>query len=303
MKVDTGLHSSDPLHAITSLAAADPFSGFQAHDLDRIVTTKTASGKARDPAFQVAFAPDDPNNPRCWPRYKRFHTLFTLSYCVTVVALYSTSYTSGLTGIATEFGVTRLVGTLGLTTYLFGLGIGGIFLAPLSEMYGRQPIYLVTFSLFLVLIIPTAVTTTFAGILIPRFFAGIFASAALTNGSGTVNDITSPRHLALAFGFYSIGPINGPVLGPIIGNFAYQYLGWRWTIWLVLIFAGAGLGLLCLCKETYGPAILRKLAADRRKETGDDRWWSTYDEKRALGPLLRTNLSRPIIMLFTEPIW
>jgi hypothetical protein len=46
--------------------------------------------------------------------------LGTLSYMVTVVALYSTAYTSGLPGIVEEFGVTRLVATLGLTTYLFG---------------------------------------------------------------------------------------------------------------------------------------------------------------------------------------
>ena len=229
--------------------------------------------------------------------------LGTLSYMVTVVALYSTSYTSGLPGIVQEFGVTRLVATLGLTTYLFGLAIGGIFLAPLSEMYGRQPIYLITYSLFLVLIIPSAVATNFTGLILPRFFAGIFASAALTNGSGTVSDITTPRHLALAFGFYSIGPINGPVLGPIVGGFAYQYLGWRWTVWLVLIFAGAGMAMLVLCRETYPPVILRQMAHERRKETGDERWWSRYDEKKDLIPLLKVNLSRPLVMLFTEPIW
>jgi MFS family permease len=143
--------------------------------------------------------------------------------------------------------VTKLVATLRLTTYLFGLGIEELFLAPLGEMYERQPNCLITYSMFLLLMVPTALSQTFVGILLPRFFAGIFASAALTNASRTVSDITRPRYLALAFGIYSIGPINGPVLGPIIENFVVQYLGWRWTVWIAMILAGVGLGDVRAC--------------------------------------------------------
>lgn len=58
-----------------------------------------------------------------------------------------------------------------------------------------------------------------------------------------------------------------------------------------------------LVKETYGPAILRKKSARRRKETGDDRWFCRYDERIDFWPLLKVNLSRPFTMVFTEPIW
>lgn len=95
----------------------------------------------------------------------------------------------------------------------------------------------------------------------------------------------------------------GPVIGPLIGGFVYQYLGWRWTNWIVLISTGVSSVFLLLIKETYAPAILRKLAAQRRKETDDDRWWCRYDEKKELWPLLKLNLSRPFVMTVTEPIW
>jgi MFS family permease len=73
--------------------------------------------------------------------------------------------------------------------------------------------------------------------------------------------------------------MNGPVTGPLIGGFAAQYLGWRWTNWLVLIFGGVA-WIMCACiKETYAPALLKKKAAKLRKETGDDRWWCRYDQK------------------------
>jgi hypothetical protein len=55
--------------------------------------------------------------------------------------------------------------------------------------------------------------------------------------------------------------------------------------------------------ETYAPAILRARAAKKRKETGDSRWWSRYDDKKSIFELLKINLSRPFIMAATEPIW
>jgi hypothetical protein len=57
-----------------------------------------------------------------------------------------------------------------------------------------------------------------------------------------------------------------------------------------------------LIKETYAPAILKRRAAERRKETGDERWWCRYDEKISVTATLKVNLSRPFIMTATEPI-
>lgn len=59
---------------------------------------------------------------------------------------------------------------------------------------------------------------------------------------------------------------------------------------------------MSMIKETYAPAILKRKAAQRRKETGDDRWWSRYDEKISITQTLKTNLSRPFVMTATEPI-
>jgi len=97
--------------------------------------------------------------------------------------------------------------------------------------------------------------------------------------------------------------MNGPVAGPVVGGFTYQYLGWRWTNWIALIFAGVSFVMMSLVPETYAPAILRKRAVQRRKETGNPKWWSRYDDKKKLLDLLKVNLSRPFIMSVFEPIW
>lgn len=106
-------------------------------------------------------------------------------------------------------------------------------------------------------------------------------AAMISNAPGTVADIVTEEYRALAFSIWSIGPMNGPVTGPLIGGFAAQYLGWRWTNWLVMIFGGVGWIMCSLIKETYGPTLLKRKAAKLRKETGDDRWWCRYDEKKS----------------------
>jgi MFS family permease len=119
---------------------------------------------------------------------------------------------------------------------------------------------------------------------------------------GTVSDISDEAYRALAFSIWSIGSMNGPTTGPLIGGFAYQYLGWRWTNWLVVILAGVAWGTMSLTKESYAPTILRKKAAQWRKETGDERWWCRYDQKVSVMQALKINLSRPFVLTFAEPI-
>ncbi|KAI4715273.1 hypothetical protein E4T48_08552 [Aureobasidium sp. EXF-10727] len=60
--------------------------------------------------------------------------------------------------------------------------------------------------------------------------------------------------------------------------------------------------LMATVPETYGPALLRRRAEKKRKESGDSQWWSQHDEKRAFWPLLGASLWRPIYLTATEPI-
>lgn len=100
--------------------------------------------------------------------------------------------------------------------------------------------------------------------------------------------------------------MNGPVLGPVIGGFVYGGLGWRWTNWIVLILAGVLAALSFLVPETYAPVLMRKKAGKLRKDTADERYRSQFCYKDGGGDfwtLIKINLERPLIMLFTEPLW
>lgn len=69
-----------------------------------------------------------------------------------------------------------------------------------------------------------------------------------------------------------------------------------------MIIAGIALVLIFITKETYAPILLQQKATRLRAETGDQRYWSRYDSKKSLIDLIKTNMSRPFVMAFTEPI-
>ncbi|KAJ5157416.1 uncharacterized protein N7482_008516 [Penicillium canariense] len=270
--------------------------------LSQRVTTIPTNATA-DPNYEVDWdGEEDPENPKNWTlKYKAMGLLF-LSWNTLIVVLYSTSYTSGVELIGDEFNQSETVVTLGLTFYLFGLAIGSMFMAPLSEVYGRKPVCVICLAIFTVLIIPAALAKSVTALIVVRFFGAFFGSVMISTAPGMVADLVDDEHRALAISIWSVGPLNGPVLGPVIGGFVTQYLGWRWMCWIALILSAVALVLAAILKETYAPTLLQKKAARLRKETGDERWWSRYDQKASLYEILKLNLSRPFVMAVTEPI-
>ncbi|TQB76838.1 hypothetical protein MPDQ_006615 [Monascus purpureus] len=230
-----------------------------------------------DPEFEVDWESDeDPANPRNWSLAYKSLMVFFISWNTLIVVLYSTSYTPAVSELTTYFGTSETIMTLGLTFYLLGLAFGSLVMAPLSEMYGRKPVCVPSLFLFAVLIIPCARATSVAEIMVVRFLSAFFGSVMVSAAPGLVADVVNDEHRSLAISIWSIGPMNGP--------------------------AGVALFFACIMRETYAPIILQRKAARLRKETGDSRWWSQYDNKMSLFELLKISLMRPFGMIVSEPI-
>lgn len=265
----------------------------------------TTSTWSRPPEYEVSFdEPTDPLNPKDWPLWYRMYVIFVVSYSTWVIVLYSTSYTAAIPGLMVTFDEpSEVIATLGVTTYLMGLAVGSLIVAPMSELFGRRPVYLICLAIATLLILPCALATSLVEIIVVRFLGALFGAVMICNAAGTVADISTEDDRAKYMSLWSIAPLNGPVTGPLIGGFVYQYLGWRWDMWLVLILAGVANVLMFTVKETYTPAVLKKKSAKLRKEEDDDRYWCEYDDAvRSTAELMKINLSRPFILSATEPI-
>ena len=177
----------------------------------------------QDPSFEVDFGADDPGDPRNWPLWRKGFALFTVSYGTLTTVLYSTSYTAAIPAMQHQFNVTsEAVTTLGVTTYLLGLAVGSLILAPISETYGRRPVYLIAMAFFTVLVIPCALATSMAEIIILRFLGAVAGSAMIANAPGTISDLFNDDQRVTAFSVWSIGPMNGPSLGRTFLSFEHE---------------------------------------------------------------------------------
>ena len=83
-----------------------------------------------------------------------------------------------------RFGVGREVAVLGVSLYTLGFTMGPVLAAPLSELYGRRPIYWTTMPLLLVFTAVAASSNHIVVLMIFRFLAGFGGSGALAVGAG-----------------------------------------------------------------------------------------------------------------------
>jgi DHA1 family multidrug resistance protein-like MFS transporter len=94
-------------------------------------------------------------------------------------------------------------------------------------------------------------------------------------------------------------------LAPFIGGFIVTSdLGWRWTMYISSIMGWAAFGLVFLfMEETYPPQILVGKAAELRRRTLN---WGIHAKQEEIEvdikELIVRNVSRPLRILFTEPI-
>jgi multidrug resistance protein len=203
-----------------------------------------------------------------------------------------------------EFGNSRIVATLGLALFVFGLGLSPMLLGPLSEFYGRRPIYIVGYIFFTIWLFPCAFGQNIQTILIARFLDGFSGSAFLSVAGGTVGDMFNREQLQGPMMIYSAAPFLGPGIGPIIGGFINYNVSWRWSYYVLLMWSGVMVVVITLfVPETYMPVVMRTKAQKKRKETGDERWKAPIEihEKSKLQTVARS-LYRPFMLLFLEPM-
>lgn len=248
--------------------------------------------------------PDDPMNPKNFATWRKWLIVFTLAFGSLCVTFTSSVYTFTYNKMDAEFGNSRIVATLGLALYVFGLGLSPMLLGPLSEFFGRRPIYIIGFTLFLIWIIPSAVAQNIQTMLIARFFDGFSGSAFLSVAGGTTGDMFTKETLAAPMMIYSAAPFLGPGIGPVVGGFINYHVSWRWTYYVILIWAGIQVVAIALIvPETYAPVVLRNKAKKKRAETGDESWKAKIEivEKSIFWTVVRS-LYRPFLILFLDPM-
>ena len=124
-------------------------------------------------------------------------------------------FAPGVPEVMAEFKSTSdTLATFVVSVFVLGFAFGPLLLGPMSEIYGRQPVYNICNILFVVFTVLSAVASSMGMLIAVRFFAGVFGVAVITCGGGSISDMMPPEKRGRAMAIWSVGPILGPVIGP-----------------------------------------------------------------------------------------
>ncbi|KAF9520872.1 hypothetical protein BS47DRAFT_1357256 [Hydnum rufescens UP504] len=234
--------------------------------------------------------PEDMENPKNWSNSQRWY-ITGLTGALVFNATFASSSPSGI--------IPQMKNTLAFQRR------GPLLWGPLSETYGRRPIFIISFFMSTLFQMACALSKNTASMLIFRFLGGCFAASPLANSGAVMADVWDARIRGKALTVFALGPFAGPALGPAVGGFIGDSgASWRWLFWTITIFSAVVLILVILTlPETYAPTILKRKAKQRRLETGNDKWHAPLESVSVpLTERLSEIIGKPFKLFFQEPM-
>ncbi|EAU90190.2 drug transporter [Coprinopsis cinerea okayama7 len=258
-----------------------------------------------DSVLYVEFTANDSRDPQNFSQKKKW--LITLIACFTtfVSSSTTTAYNMGFPSMMRDLNATDFQATVGLAVWSLGYAVVPLVTAPFSEELGRRPVYIGSMLAFFLCYIPIACATNIYAVQGLRFLQGAVGSTGAIMVGGTIADIWAPEDRNLPMSLFSFMVIGSNGLGALFGGWIEynESLQWRWIQWTLMIICGVCTLLLPLMGETRSSVILTKIARRRRKETGDKRYRALAEvERESLSDMIKISCTRPLRLLFTEPI-
>lgn len=259
----------------------------------------------RDP-YAVAFdGPDDPEFPQNWSLLRKTVISGAVGIAALAISIGSAMFAGGSDQIMNEFHVGSTVAALGTSLYVFGFASGPVVWGPLSELYGRRAVLVPSMFGFVCFAFATGAAKDIQTIMICRFFCGFIGASPLVVAPASLADIFSAVSRGKAMVNFAMVVFGGPMLGPILGGFTAKNdtLGWRWCAYFTGFIGVLALVAVLVVDETHTGLILARKAELLRRRTGNWGIHAPHEEiSLSLSEICEKNITRPLVMLFMEPI-
>jgi multidrug resistance protein len=191
-----------------------------------------------------------------------------------------------------------------LSVYVLGYAVGPLLVSPLSELFGRVPLYHFCNTVFTSYTLCCAYSDSLWTLALSRLFAGVGGSVCFALAPSSIADIVPKEKRGSVMALIAIGYNLGPAISPTVGSYLNAAKGWQWVFYLTAILGGSAtlLSFACL-SESYEPVLLRRVAAQQRRMTGITELRSKLDPEAEKSKLLvlRQAMLMPFRMLFFSP--
>lgn len=172
----------------------------------------------------------------------RFLDRSTPAHIATLVCLTAISATNmnvflpSLPGMAEFFGTPYSVIQLSVSAYLFASAFAQIIAGPLSDKYGRRPVILWGFAIFVLASIGCALAPTIEVFLTFRIIqATVVVGMAISRAS--IRDTVPAAEAASLIGYVTMGMALAPMFAPAFGGVLDEAFGWQ-SVFIFLAVLG-----------------------------------------------------------------
>src|SRR5258708_16759572 len=137
----------------------------------------------------------------------------------------------------------------------YSLAAASLLLAggKVSDLIGRKTAFLVGLIGFAGVSAIGGAATNFTTLVAARALQGVFSAVLVpTSWALLITSFASPKDRAKALGVFGAVAAGGGAIGLLLGGALTDYLSWRWTLYINLVFAGIALvgGILLLDRQT-----------------------------------------------------
>lgn len=148
-----------------------------------------------------------------------------------------------------------------LSAFILGMGIGTLFVGPLSDAWGRKPVIGGGLLLYFAGAALARVAPSLELLLLARALQGLGAAGPRIAGVALSRDLYEGREMARVMSFVMMVFMVVPALAPMIGTIVIGYSGWRSVFLAFMIFGLVALVWVWVRQgETLLPAARRPLS-------------------------------------------
>ncbi|WP_367714558.1 multidrug effflux MFS transporter [Nitratireductor sp. GISD-1A_MAKvit] len=161
--------------------------------------------------------------------------IVTLVIATATAAVSMNVFLPSLPGMADYFQADYGIVQLAVSLYLAATAILQLGIGPASDRFGRRPVMLTCFVIFILATIAALMAPSITVFLACRVMQA-FSAAGMVLSRAIVRDTVGPSEAASRIGYITMGMTLAPMIGPLIGGFLDELYGWKATFYLILGF-------------------------------------------------------------------
>ncbi|CAG8122059.1 unnamed protein product [Penicillium olsonii] len=222
---------------------------------------------------------ESPQNPRNWPHWKKNAQILMVAFHSMMGTFMAAGIVPAYDAFAEEYNVTVPTATYLTSVQILLLGLSPLIWNPVTAIYGRYHVTLLSVLGSMVCNIGGARCTSYGAQMATRVLTAILISPPIGNGSGVITELCEPEHRGKKIGWWTLMTTIGTPFGPFFMGFVIKHIGVQWIFWIFAI--------VNFCQFLFYLAIGDETIYNPKNERKENGFWSKLVPRKISSRSLR----------------